>query len=134
MMGCAAGCAVPRVSCRSDVFVGCGACPSCRAPASGRTPHRGFLLSYHTGNDAAVRHPFCSVRARSRGFRDGVENTSVILIRLSYALRVFRRASRYIATITHTMTFTFASTVLPLSVRTARLALVASLVCALGTL
>ena len=46
----------------------------------------------------------------------------------------FRRASRYIATITHTMTFTFASTVLPLSVRTARLALVASLVCALGTL
>jgi membrane-bound lytic murein transglycosylase B len=46
----------------------------------------------------------------------------------------FQRASRYIATITHTMNFKFASTVLPLSVRTARLASVAALVCALGTL
>src|SRR5471032_68452 len=46
----------------------------------------------------------------------------------------FQRASRYTATITHTMNFKFASTVLPLSVRTARLASVAGLVCALGTL
>jgi membrane-bound lytic murein transglycosylase B len=46
----------------------------------------------------------------------------------------FQRASRYTATITHTMTFKFASTVLPLSARTARLASVACLVGALGTL
>src|SRR5260370_22353140 len=46
----------------------------------------------------------------------------------------FQGASGYTATITPTMTFKFASTVLPLSARTARLASVACLVGALGTL
>ena len=90
---------------------------------SGRTPHRaGFLLSYHTRNGAVGRQPLLQrPRPLAAAFRIASKTVGYTDPTLVCPARFPAQPHCYIATITHTMNFKFASTALAsVLARTAR--------------